>query len=194
LAAARRSVDAAPTNNLGHSALAVTLFYQKNILAFRPAAERAIELNRMDGSNLATMGLLMAYTGDWEHGCTLVESALRLNPHHPGWYWFAHYFNAYCKGDYRSALSFALKFNMPGFFISHALTAAVYGQLGLHEPAQKELQELLATRPDFAAEARKEFEKSYDPELVEHLIDGLCKAGLEVPDKGTPFPARGSVE
>jgi len=194
LAAARRSVDAAPTNNLGHSALAVTLFYQKNILAFRPAAERSIELNPMDGSNLATMGTLMAYTGDWEHGCALVESALRLNPHHPGWYWFAHYFNAYRKGDYRGALSIALKFNMPGFFISHALTAAVYGQLGLHEPAQKELQELLATRPNFAAEARKEFEKSYDPELVEHLIDGLCKAGLEVPDKDAPFPARGSME
>ena len=30
-----------------------TLFLQKNILAFRPAAERAIELNRMDGSSLA---------------------------------------------------------------------------------------------------------------------------------------------
>jgi TolB-like protein/cytochrome c-type biogenesis protein CcmH/NrfG len=199
LAAARRSVDVAPTNNLGHSALAVTLFYQKNFLAFRPAAERAIELNRMDGSNLATMGTLTAYSGDWEHGCALVDSALRLNPHHPGWYWFAHYFNAYRKGDYRGALSIALKFNMPGFFISHALTAAVYGQLGMHEPAQKELQELLAIRRDFAVEARQEFEKSYAPELVQHLIDGLRKAGLEVPDleapdKDAPFPARSSKD
>jgi len=199
LAAARRSVDVAPTNNLGHSALAVTLFYQKNFLAFRPAAERAIELNRMDGSNLATMGTLTAYSGDWEHGCALVDSALRLNPHHPGWYWFAHYFNAYRKADYRGALTVALKFNMPGFFISHALTAAVYGQLGMHEPGQKELQELLAIRRDFAVEARQEFAKSYDPELVEHLIDGLRKAGLEVPDlevpgKDAPFPARGSKD
>jgi TolB-like protein len=199
LAAARRSVDAAPANNLGHSALAVTLFYQKNFLAFRPAAERSIELNRMDASNLATMGSLMAYTGDWEHGCALVEAALRLNPHHPGWYWFAHYFNAYRKGDYPGALSIALKFNMPGYFYSHALTAAVYGQLGLHEQAQEALQELLALRPDFAMTARKEFEKSYHPELVAHLMDGLCKAGLEVPDlevpeRDAPFPAPGSGE
>jgi TolB-like protein len=199
LAAARRSVDAAPTNNLGYSALAVTLFYQKNFLAFRPAAERAVELNRMDGSNLATMGSLIAYTGDWEHGCALVESALRLNPHHPGWYWFAHYFNAYRKGDYRGALSIALKFNMPGYFYTHALAAAVYGQLGLREQAQEALQELLALRPDFAVAARKEFEKSHDPELVAHLIDGLCKAGLEVPDlsvpdKDAPIPPRGSRE
>ncbi len=189
LAAARRSVDAAPTNNLGCSALAATLFFQKNILAFGPAAERAIELNRMDGSNLATMGTMMAYSGDWEHGCALVESALQLNPHHPGWYWFAHFLNAYRKGDYRGALSIALKFNLPGYFLSHALTAAVYGQLGMR-PAEKALQELLAIRPDFAVEARKEFEKFYDPELVEHLIDGLRKAGLEIaPQKEAAVPA-----
>jgi TolB-like protein/Tfp pilus assembly protein PilF len=180
LAAARRSVDAAPSNNLGHSALAATLFLQKNFLAFRPAAERAIELNPMDGSNLATMGLLMAYSGDWEHGCALVESALQLNPHHPGWYWYAHFFNAYRKGDYRGALSIALKFNMPGYFYTHALTAAVYGQLSMREPAQKALQELLAIRPDFAGAGRTEFEKFYDSELVEQLIDGLRKAGLEI--------------
>ena len=194
LAAARRSVDVAPTNNLGHSALAATLFFQKNILAFLPAAERAIALNRMDGSNLATMGILTAYSGDWEHGCSLVESALQLNPHHPGWYWFAHFLNAYRKGDYRGALSIALKFNMPGYFYAHAFTGAVYGQLALREPAQKALQELLAIRPDFAVAARQEFEKLYDPELVEHLIDGLSKAGLQVPGKDAPFPARGTME
>jgi hypothetical protein len=30
-------------------------------------------------------------------------------------------------------------------------------------------------------EARKELGKFLDPELVEHVIDGLRKAGLEVP-------------
>jgi TolB-like protein/Tfp pilus assembly protein PilF len=180
LAAARRSVDASSSNALGHETLAATLFFQKNFLAFRQAAERAIELNPMDGSGLAFMGLLMAYSGDWEHGCALAESALQLNPHHPGWYWFAHFLNAYRKGDYRSAVSIAVKFNLPGYFYAHALTAAAYGQLGMREPAQKALQELLAIRPDFAVAARREFEKWYDPELVEQLIDGLRKAGLEI--------------
>jgi serine/threonine protein kinase len=183
LAAARRSIDVAPTNNLGYSALATTLFLQRDMMAFRSMAERAIELNPMDGSNLAHCGMLIANSGDWEHGCALVESALRLNPHHPGWYWFAHFKNAYRKGDYRGALSFAVKFNLPGYFYAHALTAAVYGQLGMREQTQKALQELLALRPNFAVEARKEFEKSYDLELTEHLIDGLRKAGLEIADE-----------
>lgn len=192
LTAARRSVEVASTNNLGHSALAATLFFQKNIPAFRPAAERAIELNPMDGSNLATMGMLMAYSGDWEHGCALVESALQLNPHHPGWYWFAQFLNAYRKRDYRSALDIAHKFNMPSYYLAHGLTAAAYGQLGLSDQAKKASQELLAIRPDFARAARQEFEKFYEPELVGQLIEGLRKAGLEIADD-VPLAATSSA-
>jgi TolB-like protein/tetratricopeptide (TPR) repeat protein len=180
LAAARRSVEAAPSNHLAYQALAATLFFQKDILAFRPAAERAIELNRMDASTAAMLGILIAYSGDWEQGCALVESAMQLNPRHPGWYWFPAFFNAYHKGDYRGALSVAVKINMPGYFYTHAVTAAAYGQLGLREAAQKALKELLALRPDIATAARQEFGKWYDPELVERLIDGLRKAGLEI--------------
>jgi len=190
LAAARRSVDAAPSNHLAHQALAATLFFQKDILAFRPAAERAIELNRMDGSTAAMLGILIAYSGDWEHGCALVESAMQLNPRHPGWYWFPAFFNAYHKGDYRGALSVAVKINMPGYFYTHAVTAAACGQLGLREAAQKALKELLALRPDIATAARQEFEKWYDPELVERLIDGLRKAGLEIASEQSSAPAK----
>ena len=60
------------------------------------------------------------------------------------------------------------------------ILAAAFGQLGERESAQKALKELFALRPDFAATAREEFGKWFDPELVEHLIDGLRKAGLEI--------------
>jgi len=39
---------------------------------------------------------------------------------------------------------------------------------------------LLAIRPDFAVVARVELGKWWDPELSEHLIDGLRKACLEI--------------
>ncbi|MHB8495501.1 MAG: TIR domain-containing protein [Casimicrobiaceae bacterium] len=180
LAAARRAVEAAPSNNLAHYALACTLFFQKDLLAFRSAAERTIELNRMDASVAALIGNLIAYAGDWERGCAVVDSAMQLNPHHPGWYWFANYNAAYRQRDYRGALGFALKINTPGNFYTHAVTAAAYGQLGMHEAARKSLQELLAIRPDFANTAREEFERWLDPEFVEHQMDGLRKAGLNI--------------
>ena len=39
--------------------------------------------------------MLIAYAGDWERGFALVERAMQLNPRHPGWYWFAHFYDAY---------------------------------------------------------------------------------------------------
>ena len=67
----------------------------------------------------------MAYAGDWDRGCALVERARQLNPNHPGWYWFPVFFNAYRKGDYNGALDAALKINMPGYFYASAVIAAV---------------------------------------------------------------------
>src|ERR1700693_1644903 len=195
LAAARRAVEAAPSNNLAHYALACTLFFQKDFLAFRSAAERAIELNRMDSSVAALIGNLIAYTGDWERGCAVVESAMQLNPHHPGWYWFANFNDAYRRRDYRGALDGALKITLPGNPYTHAVTAAAYGQLGMREEARKALQELLAIRPDFAKTAREEFGRWNDPAFVEHMIDGLRKAGLEIApeEESAAFPAPGNI-
>jgi TolB-like protein len=193
LVAARRAVEAAPSNNLAHYALASTLFFQKDFLAFRSAAERAIELNRMDASVAAYIGNLIAYAGDWERGCAVVQSAMQLNPRHPGWYYFASFNDAYRRRDYRGALGFALKINLPGNFYTHAVIAAAYGQLGMREEARKALQELLAIRPDFAKTAREEHERWFpDLVFVEHTLNGLRKAGLEIPDdppKPSPSPA-----
>src|SRR4029077_5201404 len=132
------------------------------------------------GFTTAYLGFQIAYAGDWERGHALAERAIRLNPHHPGWYMFAFFFDAYRKGDYRGALDIALKVNMPGFWRTHLALAAAYGQLGEREAARNSVRELLEVRPDFAVAAREELRKWWDPELVEHLIEGLRKAGLEI--------------
>ena len=190
LAAARRAVDAAPSNHLAHHALASVLFFRRETQAFRSAAQRAIELNPMDGFTIGYMGFLLSYSGEWERGCALMEQARSLNPNHPGWYWFPPFFNAYRKGDYRAALEFALKVNMPGFWRNELALAATYGQLGEVELARNAARELLAARPDFAVVARQECSKWWDADLVEQIIDGLRKAGLVVGDDAAmPAPA-----
>ncbi len=179
LAAAQRAVEAAVSNSFAIEAQAQSLFFLREFNSFRNAAARAVALNPLDGATTAFMGLLMAYAGDWEHGCSLAERAMQLNPHHPGWYWSAAFWNAYRNRDYRAALSIALKFNMPGFFYHHVNLTIVYGQLGERESASKALRDLLVLKPDFALSARYELGKWLDPELVEHAIDGLRRAGLE---------------
>jgi non-specific serine/threonine protein kinase len=185
LAAAQRAVEASVSNSFAYEALAQSLFFRREFDSFRNAAERAIALNPFDGATTALMGLLIAYAGDWERGCSVAEQATKLNPHHPGWYWSAAFWDAYRKSDYRAALSTALKFNMPGLFYHHMLLAMVYGQLGELEAASKALERLLALRPDFALAARGELGKWMDPELITHAIDGLRKAGLDIADQPT---------
>ena len=181
LNAAQRAAEAAPSNSLAHSSLARARFFRKEFQAFRLAAERAIALNPMDGGTMAHMGVYTAYAGDWERGCEMVERAMQLNPRHPGWYWFPLFYSAYRKRDYPAALTIALKIDLPHFFYSHVTLAAVHGQLGNREAAAEAVRELLLLRPDFAGTARDELGKWYPLDLVDHLIDGLRKAGLDVP-------------
>jgi TolB-like protein len=180
LEVARLAVDLAPSNHLAPHALASALFFRREFQSFQIAAERAIALNPMDGCTGAYLGMLTAFSGDWERGCALTERAARLNPNHPGWYWFASSFDAYRNSDYRRALGLALKINMRGLWGASLVLAATCGQLSELEAARKALRELLALSPDFAAVARKELGKWWAPELVEHLLEGLRKAGLEI--------------
>jgi serine/threonine protein kinase/tetratricopeptide (TPR) repeat protein len=180
LAAARRAVDIAPSNHLAHAALATTLFFLHELGAFRASAERSLALNSMDGLTGAYLGFQIAYAGDWERGCALAERAMQLNPHHPGWYWFPLVLNAYRQRDYQRALDQALKINMPGFWRTQLVLAVSNAQLGNQDAARKAAQELVKIRPDFAVVARTELQKWWDRELIEHLLEGLRKAGLEI--------------
>jgi serine/threonine protein kinase/tetratricopeptide (TPR) repeat protein len=180
LTAARRAVEIAPSNHLAYHALASAQFFHREIPAFRNSAERALALNPLDGFTVAYMGFLLAYAGEWERGCALVRYARQLNPHHPGWYWFPDVFAAYRKKDYRGAADSLLKVNMPGFWRTNFAFAVVYGQLGERDAAAKAVRDLLAIRPTFPETARADLGKWWDAELVEHLIEGLRKAGMEV--------------
>jgi TolB-like protein len=181
LAAARRAVEAAPSNHLAHSGLAQAFFFRKELESFRNAAERAVALNSMDGYSIAFLGELLTYTGDWQRGLELAGRAKQLNPHHPGWYWYVDVYHAYSQGDFRGAITLVLRANMPGHWGFHAMLAAAYGQLGELDAAGEALHELLRFRPNFAALVRAECAKWWTLEYAELFIDGLRKAGLEIP-------------
>lgn len=181
LAAARRAVEAAPSNHLAHFALAQAFYFSKDLDSFRNAAARAVTLNSMDGYSIAFLGELLTYSGDWQRGLELAGRAKQLNPHHPGWYWYADVYHAFSQHDFRATIAFVLRANMPGHWGFHAMLAAAYGHLGELDAAGKALQELLKLRPNIAALVREEFAKWWNPEYAELFIDGLCKAGLEIP-------------
>lgn len=184
--AAQRAIEAEPSNHLGYHALAAVLFFRREFPAFRLTADYAITLNPMDGFTIAYLGFLIAYSGEWERGCTLTERARNLNPHHPGWYWFAQLFDAYRKRDYTGAAEIGRRINMPQFWRTNVALAAAYGQLDEMDAARGACHALLTARPEFRYAAREELAKWWEPALVEHLLDGLRRAGLPV---GEPMAA-----
>ena len=186
LAAADRAVDLAPTHSLGHYATAFVYFFRKEKAPFLAAVDRAVALNPMDGTLLGLLGMLLHHAGDEERGLQMAESGMQLNPNYPGILRFTAFSHAYLHGKYEQALEAAVRINMPGFFYAHACRAAALGQLGQREAAQKAVQDLLALRSDFASTARHEFAKWWKPEQVEHLVEGLRKAGLEIPNAQKP--------
>jgi TolB-like protein/Flp pilus assembly protein TadD len=194
LTAARRAVELDPANQLAYFALATANFFLKDFDGFRLAAERALALNPLDGNTKGWMGLLIAYAGDWERGVALAAEAMTLNPHHPGWYHFGSFWNHYRKGEYPQALECVRKINMPSYFYWHAALAATYGRLGRVEEARRAAGELLKLYPDYSAKAREELAKWLGPEMVEHFIEGLRKAGLEIPPAERTAPAAGQAQ
>ncbi len=190
LAAAQRAVDLGQTHALGHYALAFVYFFRKEKAPFRAAVERTLALNPMDGTLIGLLGLLMHHAGEEARGLQMVDTAMHLNPNYPGLLRFTAFTDAYCHGRYAEALEAAVRINMPGFFYAHASRAAALGQLGQHDAAGKAVQDLISLRPDFGSVARAEYAKWYESEQVEHMIDGLRKAGLEIAgDPAEPGPA-----
>jgi hypothetical protein len=120
------------------------------------------------------------YPNDMATSETLSAKARSLIPHHPGWYWFVPCFDAYRKGEYQPSLDFVRKVNMPGFWRTQLAIAANCGQLGEQPAACNALKALLAQKPQIANLPREELAIWWQPELVEHLIIGLRKAGLEM--------------
>jgi Flp pilus assembly protein TadD len=183
LAAALRSVDLDPTGHLSQHALAQVHFYRGDLEAFFPAAQKGVELNPNDSTIVAMTGLLTAYAGEWESGLAMLEKAMALNPYHPGWYYFPMAFNHYRNGDYGSALEEARKVNMPGYHPNHMALAAIYGQLGRAEEARAAIENLLELFPGYEVRASEELGKWFrTPGMLAHIVEGLRKAGLEIPE------------
>ena len=182
LTAAERAVQLAATHALGHYALAFVYFLRKEMASFRAEAEKALALNPMDGSIMGILGVLFNCSGELERGCQMVEAAMQLNPNHSALFRWAAFTKAYAEGNYAEAFECAVRINMPNYFYAYAARATALAQLGQHDAAKKELRELLILRPDFATAARREYAKWHDAETVEHMLEGLRKAGLEIPD------------
>ena len=129
------------------------------------------------------LGILMGYAGDWERGVQLTTDAMERNPHHPGWYRFTTFFDAYRQERYAEALEIAQKINMPDYFASHYALAIAHAQLGNAKAAADSTKEILRLFPTFEEDYYTGHVEKWmyaQPDLVAHIVEGLDKAGLKM--------------
>ena len=179
LTAARRALQLAPDCVTGHYSLALTHYYRREMAAFREAAERALALapNRTD--LISSLGMHLAYAGEWARGLAMLDRARILNPLHPNWYWFPYAMDCYQRGDYAQALHYASQLNQQNFFWDHVFIAMICGQLGQLAPARQALDRALALCPPFKTDAKEIIGIIHtNPAMVDLCLDGLRKAGM----------------
>jgi len=182
LAAGSKAIQMAPNGGRAYFAQANAYYYSDNFDAFAGAAERALQLNPYSADIHIQLGHRYAYAGHWQRGLALVEKAIEMQPFYAGRGNFVAYFHHYHRGDYETALEHAITMNLPDYIWALGALAAAYGQLGRTDEAAPVIARMLELRPDIERTARADRAKffRYQPDLLEHFMDGLSKAGLAI--------------
>lgn len=175
----RKALALDPNCQMARFTMAFIHFLKFQRSLFLDEAEQCLQLNPNNAHFIAVVSLHVAMVGEWDRAMKLMGQAMRLNPHHPGWYHIVAFMNYYRQGEYDLALIEARRFNTPDFFWDPLIRAAVLGQLDRRAEAEKAVDELLALMPDFNLRGQTLIRRlAYLDEHVEILWDGLCKAGM----------------
>jgi serine/threonine protein kinase/Tfp pilus assembly protein PilF len=169
------------SNPVTHGALSLTLMFRGDYERGKSEAYRAIELSPNDALWLLLLGTYLCQLEDFEHGVPMIEKAIVLNPYPQGWIKMGLFYDDYHHGRYEQALDVALKLEIAEDFRGPMFIAASYGQLGRREDAVPALDDLRERWGRPVGELREEMVARHAlvPALVDHLMEGLEKAGLE---------------
>jgi len=180
--AAQRAVQLDPQSPPAQWSRALVQYFQRNLDEFMTTGEKAMELGSNDPDMIANFGFKLVVSGaNQERGIELVEQAMEMSPVHPPLLHFPHTIFYYNQRKYEEALKAADKVTIPKLYMSHMFRAMILGQLGHAQDAQAAAAQTVKLKPNFIEDARADFYRRSIPDaVIEHMIDGLRKAGLKI--------------
>ena len=177
---AQRAVVLDGHDNECQETLGWVLLHRRSFDLSEQHYRRAVELNPHSPEELAAMGSACSYLGRPEEGIGWLELARRVDPFFDrSWYWNllgVTYFNA---RRYDDALCAFGRCTSPPAWV-RAYAAASHACTGQLDAAHDQIEKIAAEAPTFSASdlVRKEpYKKSAD---LQHLADGLRRAGFAV--------------
>ena len=180
---AQRAVDIDESDAMAHTWLSFVSMFQGRLNAALAIVERAVELSPNNAMARDIRGVSYCFDGRPEEGVKEVMLALRLSPRDGYHFLFLHglAFCQYSAHDYAAAADTAMKLVAlkPDNVYGRWFVASSCAQLGQMERAYEAFREVLRTQPNFDMAFVKAVAPYKDPTDLEHLIEGLRKAGWE---------------
>jgi adenylate cyclase len=174
---ANRAVVLDAQDSVCHSALFWVQFGRQRYDEAEFHARKALALNPNRPNALASMADLFVCTGRPDEAVALVADAMRLDPHHPTWYWIELGVAHFVARRYAEAIA-AFRHHPNMHYIVQTYLAACHAQLGEDEEMLAAAAEVQRLRPDFSAAAFTAHECYKLAADREHLASSLRRAGL----------------
>jgi len=165
------------------------LWFQGRHDEARPKFARALQLNPNDAETVAMYALFLCALGDHAESLRQFELAARLDPFDPNWRPWIHGVALYCMRRYEEAIKQFMRIHNPVNEVNGWLAASL-AQTGRPEDAKRYLDEFLENAKKefvrFPGHRLSDWEPYWDDTMrfrnrddLDHLLDGLRKAGLE---------------
>jgi adenylate cyclase len=139
---------------------------------------KAVTLNPNDANTAAKAAELYSYTGRSQEAVASVKRAMRLNPHHPDWYWQELGLALYVGGQHTDAINaFNRIANLVEF--DYAYLAACCVALGEIEQAKSHIANMHQIRPRASIRYYEQSQPYKNDSDLQRFLDALRKAGLK---------------
>ena len=187
LEVAERALALDPLLPIGHVRIAYILAWGGNLDKAIAAAHEATRLDSNYASAHSTLAGLLAIGGHTDESLESAKFAMRLDPYDfliPFRQGLAHF----VAQNYEQAIPHflaSLDLN-PNLGVSRQFLAAIYGLLGYEEEARAEADEVLRLSPNFLKGLMQI--PFADRSVLSRTLDGLRKAGLDIPEVPTVNP------
>jgi TolB-like protein len=185
VAQASKAVQLDPSDWRAHMVAAAAYYFNKQLDLFEHEAEQAIALAPFDAESLATLGYMIATSGDWPRGVALAEKAHALNADAAaGWYHSALYLNYYLTGDYERALELIGQDPNQETLYHYIDYLPILGALGRKAEALEMWKKILAEDPTWTAESFVKWYKLWNIRDADSakLMEGVYKSGVVGPE------------
>jgi TolB-like protein len=165
------------TNELPHTAMAFVYTYSKQFDLAGVHYERSIHLNP-NNPRVATMhAMWLTYVGRPKEALQRLDETVRCDPFPTTWYWGVRGVTLFQLRRYKDAIDVFNKMPIQHAW-DHAYLAAAYAHAGLLDDAHGQSAAYRAARPTIALADFVPLLPYKDQQPLEHLIEGLRKAGL----------------